>query len=369
MSTNCQDPCTDCQPCNETNPCYDNCGCLNPTTWECVTKPGNLSGIGVVASMDGLQVLTAINDKVTELGVSKGKVALDGADTCPEYVLDKLEAGTNISFTQTGTGCDRKLVISSSTGGVAVDVNAKVSVNDTTTDYLINKLQGGSFITKTVVSPGGVEKLKFDVVPTTLISTDPNNALGIGTDGKLMAVVIPPPATSVVAGANIAVTGSGSLADPYVIASNTLVAAVKSCYDGVWRDVTLGATGNASVTYVSGTPKYRVRHDGSIEFKGSATYTVAFGAYSTAQRKHVVSIGSIPTSCVTLIEQNGVADLKGINYIDAPGAAADQITQQYGYIVRKNTNNIQVEFQSSFSLATTKTIVVNFEGCISHPNL
>jgi len=61
--------------------------------------------------------------------------------------------------------------------------------------------------------------------------------------------------------------------------------------------------------------------------------------------------------------------LKSINYIDVPQASADQITQMYGYIVRKSTQNLIVEFQSSFSASTSKTIVVNFDGVISHPSI
>lgn len=33
-----QTPCqsNDCVPCSQSNPCYENCGCLNPTTFDCV---------------------------------------------------------------------------------------------------------------------------------------------------------------------------------------------------------------------------------------------------------------------------------------------------------------------------------------------
>jgi hypothetical protein len=79
-------------------------------------------------------------------------------------------------------------------------------------------------------------------------------------------------------------------------------------------------------------------------------------------------MGNIPTTCLTLAEQIGTADLKGINYIDAP-QAGDQITQQYGYIIRKSANNILLELQSAFIGATSKTVVVNFDGAVSHPQI
>lgn len=365
-SNPCSDPCVD-----STNPCYEDCGCINPTTFDCITKPGTHDALDITNDMTGKQALTAANAVVQELLDDKGKVTIDSSDTCPEYLLDKLEAGLNISLTRTGTGCSSKIVIDASAGGVPVDVKAKVSSNDTTNGYLTDKIETGTFLTKTTLSPAGNEKLEIDVVPSTLISADNGNMLTLGTDGALKTSYTTPDGTEtiVTSGSGVTVTGDGSTGNPYVVSINPSITAVRTCADGVWRDVTLVATSNANVVYVSGTPKYRVRYDGSIEFKGSSTYTVAFGAYSTGNRKFTVIAGNIPTTCITSGEQAGTADLKGINYIDAPQASGDQIAQQYGYIVRKTNNNIVLEFQSSFSNSTSKTIVVNYDGVISHPNL
>lgn len=57
--------CYDCNPCNESNPCYDNCGCLNPTTFVCITKPGTYATLGITNDMTGDQVLNAINIKAS----------------------------------------------------------------------------------------------------------------------------------------------------------------------------------------------------------------------------------------------------------------------------------------------------------------
>jgi hypothetical protein len=170
-----------------------------------------------------------------------------------------------------------------------------------------------------------------------------------------------------VEGVGVIVSGSGTLADPYVISTNPSIQVVRACFDSVWRPVTLIATGNPNVTYVSGSPQYRYRYDGTVEFRGSATYTVDFGAYSTSGRKYTITMGNIPTTCLSLGEQAGVKDLKSINYIDVPQASADQIVQQYGYIIRKSAQNMILEFQSSFTGSTSKSIVVNFEGCVIHP--
>lgn len=360
--------------CNTTTcPCgdYNNCGCINPTSWECVDTPGTLTDIGVTTDMNGKEVLAAINTAIGELQEDSGKIYINSDDTCPEYLFDKLEEGLNISFSITGTGCDKKLVINAVDGGTPIDINVKVTSADTTTGYLDTKLATGAYLTKTINNPGANEELEIDVDPLQLISTDVGNQLTTGTDGGLMTLYTAPDGseTKIIAGTGITVSGSGTLADSYVISTNPSIQVVRPCFDSIWRPVTLSASGNANVVYVSGAPQYRYRFDGTVEFKGSITYTVAFGTYQTSNRKYTVPMGSLPVTCISAGEFAGVADLKSINYIDVPQASADQITQIYGYIVRKSAQNLILEFQSSFTGATSKTIVVNFEGVVIHPAL
>lgn len=367
--------CNDNNPCIQNDPCtdpYDNCGCPNPNTFGCTSYEGNaLPCLGVANGENGKDIMVKIEDAICELQQDKGKVLIDGTDTCPEYLFDKLEEGLNISFSITGTGCDRKLVINAVEGGEPVDVNAKVTSNDTTSGYLDDKIETGEFLTKNILNPGGNEQLEIDVVPVTLISGDSGNQLSIGTDGKLKTLYSAPDGSETIVqeGVGVTVTGTGTLVDPYIISTNPSIQVARPCFDGVWRNITLVATGNPNVTYTSGAPQYRYRFDGTIEFRGTATYNVAFGTYQTANRKYTITIGNIPTTCLTLGEQAGTRDLKGINYIDIPQASADQIVQQYGYIIRKSTQNIVVEFQSSFTNATSKSIVVSFDGAVSHPTI
>lgn len=366
----CQDP--SCNPCNS-DPCneYDNCGCFYPNTFGCTTYDGDtLPCLGIVNGVDGDTALEKIEEKVCDLQENKGKVLIDGTDTCPEYLFDKLEEGTNISFQITGTGCDRRIIIHAVEGGVPVDVNTKVTSNDTTTGYLDQKIATGAYITKNILSPGANEILEIDVDPAQLISSDSGNQLTIGADGGLKTLYSAPDGseTKVIQGVGVTVTGTGTTPDPYIVSTNASIQIARGCFDNIWRNVTLVGTGNPNVVYASGNPQYRYRFDGSIEFKGAVTYTVNFGAYVTANRKYTITIGNIPITCLTAGEQAGTADLKGINYIDPPGAG-DQITQQYGYIIRKSTQNIIVEFQSAFIAATSKSIVVNFDGVVSHPSI
>ncbi len=320
--------CSDCNPCSEcqpVNPCYQDCGCLNPTTWACISQPGIHESIGVTNSMSGTQVLAAIATTIDALVVGE---PAEGAD---KY--------------------------------------AKVSASDTSSDYLNTKLLVASPITKTVINASADERIRFGLNFGALLSGDANNLVQLGTDGKLRVLAASDAPDIVVAsGSGVTITGTGPASDPYIVSINPSISVVRPCFDSVWRNITLSATGNVNVVYVGGTPQYRYRYDGTVEFRGSATYTVAFGAYTTASRRFIVPMGSIPTTCLTAGEQTGISDLKAMTYIDASGTG-DQIVQQYGYIIRKNAQNYSLEFQSAYISGATKTIVVNFDGAAFHPTI
>ena len=370
MSCNSCNDCGQVDSCVEQNDCYDNCGCPNPNTFNCTTYTGEtLPNVPVSHGETGDEILKNID---TEIGKLKGnKVAADATDTCPASLVDKLTAGSNIAIDVVGTGCEKKVRITSSTGGVIPDVNVKVSATDSTSNYLNNKIANGAAISKSIVNPGANEQVKLDVHIDALISQDTGNQLMKGGDGKLKTSYTAPDgtATKVVQGTGVTVTGNGSVDNPYVINTNTAIQATKSCFDGVWRDITLANITNPNVTKIAGAPKYRIRFDGTIEFKGSLTFITNFGNYSSSSRKFTFTIGNIPMTCLNSTEQSGVSDLKAITYIDDAQASADQFTQMYGYVIRKSTQNIIIELSSAFTNATQKTIVVNFDGAISHPNI
>ncbi len=357
-----------CDACNPT-PCYENCGCPTIVDWECLRNPGTQDSLDVTNSDDGLEVLVKIEDAIQTLQDNIGNVKIDDEDTCPDFLLDKLEAGTNIAITTTGTGCDKRIVITGGDGigPAAADVKAKISSADTTTDYLTNKFNNGTYVQKTIINPSGNEKIKFDVVPSTLISTDTGNQLSLGTDGKFKTLYTAPDGseTKVAAGAGVTLSGLGTIASPYIVSTNPSIQALNPAFTAVWQSLTFTNASVSGVTVASQDVKFRVRFDGSIEFKGNITFTLVFPGSGSG-------ILSVPNS-VTLPAITGivagnlskVSDLKQVTYQDPTGTVNTDI-RHYGYLIRMGGGNISFLFNSSFS--ATKTVVVHFDGAIYHPD-
>jgi hypothetical protein len=329
--------CTDINPCgcleqncNDCSP-YDNCGCLNPTTFECITKPPVLANVIIDSGMNGAEVLKSIDDV---LGSLKESIAA---------IVNPTENSS--------------------------DVRVKISATDTSTGFLEAKLQKGNHITVTKMGTGTNESLRISVTPKTLISpaagnllSENNGLLFISADGVASPVYLRN-------GNGISITGTNTASDPFIISANGFIQATRSCFDGIWKDFINSTISVPGVSFVSSNAKYRIRYDGTVEFKGNATYTVNFSEYHGTTSKYSFVAGGIGSSCLTLPEQNGVYQLKGLSFIDTPQPASDQITQSYGYIIRKSSKDIYIDFQSAFSGATTKTIVVSFDGALCHPSL
>ena len=112
-------PCSQptCNDCNASNPCYENCGCLNPTDWECVNNPGSFPDLGITNSDNGATVLEKINNEIVELQNNEGLIKSDLSNTCLRSLYDIVEAGENIAITKSGTGCNQKIII---TGGEGI---------------------------------------------------------------------------------------------------------------------------------------------------------------------------------------------------------------------------------------------------------
>jgi hypothetical protein len=362
MSCNHNDECKD--PCNS-DPCYDNCGCLNPTTFECVTKPGNHHDIKVSNDMNGKQVISAINNKIAELTDLLGKVGIDHEDFCPGNLINKIQPGQNVAITQVGDGCDKKLLITAGTGigPAGVDVNVKVSPNDTTSSFLNNKVEVGPLLSKSVVGGIGNQRLRIETAPLiNYISSDPGNALTLGPDGKLKTTYVAPNGseTKIQQAPNgvVQVTGSGTNSDPYVIFTNPSVFPIRKSFDGVWKPLPI--IGSGSVTIPSSNAFYRFRFDGTIEFKGRASASIVFPANTSsvdASSLFTFPVGSSDPISPAEVSRQSV--LKSIyNY---SGSAFT------GYNIYVSSGKLGIKFTYTGTVGTTPIIyLIDFDSATYH---
>jgi hypothetical protein len=379
MSCSPYTPCheTTCNECNTVNPCYDNCGCLNPVDFECVNNPGTQSALGVVNTDNGKEVLEKINTKISDLLSKVGLSKVDGSDTCPDTLEEKIVAGNeNVTIEVTGTGCAKVLEISVGDGIGTAGNNNKVSVSasDTTTDFLTGKLAVGNFLTKTIVNPAGDEDLRLDVSIPSLISTDSSNQIVLGSDNKLKVIagVADGSETKIVQGTGCTVTGAGTIGSPYIISSNPTITAAKACFDGVWKNITFNGTYPANLSFVAGVPQYRKRFDGTIEFRGSATFQTQFpaggsGTILAANLSTTLAINEI-SGCYSLSNLANTSDLKSVTYNDSNNILGTPL-KQTTYTIRFGSGNITLLFHSTIDTTVAKTITVNFDGAMYHPNL
>ena len=98
-----------------------------------------------------------------------GTVKVTSADTTNRFLGGgggALQAGTGITLTVGSAGADETLTVASS---VTLDYKGKVSSNDTTANFLENKIVAGSNITVTTLNDGSNETLQITAtVPATI---------------------------------------------------------------------------------------------------------------------------------------------------------------------------------------------------------
>ena len=345
MSCNNYTPCHEptCNDCNPVNPCYDNCGCLNPTTWECVNNPGTQSSLGVVNTDNGKSVLSKINTKISSILASLGLVKADDTDLYPDSLIDKLSEGVGITLAVTGSGSSKKVEINATTGGTP-PYTVKV-VTGTAAGFLNDRLVNGTYVKKTISG----DDMYFDIVPADLLSTDSGNALTIGSDLKLKTNYQNPDGSetkiSIVPNTGLTITGTGTIADPYLLSGNPAIMPLRTRFNGVWKSLTFTGVLPSGVTIVGGnTAKYRMRFDGSIEFKGSISLQVPFatnGIVNCFDLSNTIETSEIGTSgqvssgvkSYVITELTNTADLKNVTYLDSNNVI-DVLPKQTSYIIR-----------------------------------
>lgn len=360
-----------CHTCNPVNDCYDNCGCLNPTTFSCVTNPSaNYENIPLLAGKTGSDLLINLDATIEALKEAQYKVKIDEDDTCPTELLDKFEAGTNISIEQIGTGCDKKILITAGEGigAAGADIKVKASSADTTANYLYNKLSNGTFTLRTILSPGGNETVKYDVVPSTLISTIPGNViLSVAGDGALAANYDDSGnLITLTEGAGIKLVKSGN---DYVISTLGTISPVAAYADNVWRNISVVLDATPNVTITNPSPiQYRIRWDKTIEFRGNLVCSVVFNTSTSNKRTISANFSTIGggTNNIPSAKFDKDVDMKYVADHSTDGLSVT------AYTIRMKTTgilNIVTAYTGSVASPVTKTIVVSFDGCVYHPDL
>ncbi len=111
--------------------------------------------------IDGTETIDFDPVVVTEQGgVGNDElVKVSSNDLSSDFLLNKLSAGTDISITELNDGGNETVQISSTAS--TTDELAKVSSNDTTADFLTNKIVAGSNITINELNDGSNETLQI----------------------------------------------------------------------------------------------------------------------------------------------------------------------------------------------------------------
>lgn len=123
------------------------------------------TGISITETNDGGNETITITNTVTNTDESV-KVSVN--DTTAGYLLGKIVAGANVTITEVDDGLSETLEISA-VGDTNTDENIKISSNDQTSDYLLNKLVSGTGISLTEINNGSVETLE---IASTVVNTD-----------------------------------------------------------------------------------------------------------------------------------------------------------------------------------------------------
>jgi hypothetical protein len=330
-----------CSPCN---------GQL--TNFDCVEYTGsNKTCIGLDKYDKLSDLTTALDEVICTLQTDSGKVFVSDTGTTKKTLKNLLSAGANIAITEVGTGAAKTLRIDSVTGGTVQDVSVKISATDTTASYLNSKLDVGSYLNKTITSPAGNEKLLLDVDTAALLSTDPANKLSLAFDQGLFFDGI-------------------SRIDP--------------AYNDTWNTLTITGSTPSGVTLVLNSAKYRVRFDGTVEFKGYIDFTCDFTKYTSANTTWQYSfvLTSLSTVLSGIFTSGEIGNASGQNrsianetIIEAPASLISpdtfpKITQMKGYNIEWSTTNLTARLYGIYEANTpTKAVRVSFEGASLFPNI
>lgn len=157
------------------------------STLEIQENDGTIASNVTILNFEGsVDVLNEGGGKVTVTVTASGtgtdeKAKVSANDTTSNYLENKIVAGTNVNVSVLNEGANEQLQISATISGVDNDEKVKVSSNDTTTNYLENKLTAGNNINITVLNEGANESVQISTTASGGV-TDHGVLTGLGDD-------------------------------------------------------------------------------------------------------------------------------------------------------------------------------------------
>ena len=211
------------------------------------------SGLASVAAGTNITVTGDGTTATPYIISAAGGATPDGSETI-------VTAGTNVTLTGTGTNADPYIINSTDTDTIADGSETIVNAGTNTTitgvgtaadPYIVNAAAGAE--TDLVLTTNGdangvaLSGTADHTVDITLLSGDANNSLAFGTDGGLF---YNDPQTAVTAGANVTVTGTGIVGDPFIINSTDTIADGSETIVNAGNNVTIAGAGTTVDPYI-----------------------------------------------------------------------------------------------------------------------
>lgn len=139
--------------------CTDEAGFLKPIDSNDTISPDKSvyysTDLSDLVFKEGASVFSLTSGSST----SSNQVAISSADTTPDFLEDKIVAGSNVTLTKLNTGGNEQISIAATSSSATNEV--AVSSGDTTPDFLENKLNAGTGITLTKLNAGGDEEIQI----------------------------------------------------------------------------------------------------------------------------------------------------------------------------------------------------------------
>lgn len=338
---------------------------IDDLTWQsCITNPNPAGGADLLSTLNTIveKLNNTYSNRVVEwdsdyfetsyfssgeacsglsvtlkagVGLSDQLVALNGSDTSPDYLLNKMTAGDNITFDTATTP-----------GTVIIDcdqTNDKVKADsgDTTEGYLIDKIEGQADATAAI-----------DIVESYNATTDKVDLTPVIDYEALASYIL----------SNI--DSNNTLLTTF----NAMVCAAQPCPEGETKEIQAVITvidGSTAIdfnaTFSQANPTLAMYTSGDVTAEAGDVITTG---------KFTVTSASLPvTGILTIVNNDGGATLPyNIYVLDSEGAIVDGATDQTGIISAGGTltinpfsygsetfMNVQIELGDGITTSTTTT--------------